>query len=63
MSDSEDDTQSRTIKITIVGEPATGKVSQCWRYLSFIIICIELLTMPLFLFTLYNCINIYVLET
>lgn len=27
MSDSEDEIQSRTIKITVVGEPATGKVS------------------------------------
>ncbi|XP_060803553.1 ras-related protein Rab-28 isoform X2 [Amyelois transitella] len=34
MSDTEDeDGQSRTIKITVVGEPATGKSSLCSRYL------------------------------
>lgn len=28
MSDSEDEVQSRTVKITVVGEPSTGKVSK-----------------------------------
>ncbi|CAD0201286.1 unnamed protein product [Chrysodeixis includens] len=34
MSDSEDDVvQSKTVKITVVGEPATGKSCLCHRYL------------------------------
>ncbi|XP_026327153.1 ras-related protein Rab-28-like [Hyposmocoma kahamanoa] len=33
MSDSEDEVQSRTVKITVVGEPSTGKTSLCLRYL------------------------------
>lgn len=28
MSDSEDEVQSTTVKITVVGEPSTGKVSK-----------------------------------
>lgn len=35
MSDSEDEVQSRTVKITLVGEPSTGKVSiSVYLYLS-----------------------------
>lgn len=36
MSDSEDEVQSRTVKITVVGEPSTGKVSKIFIY-SFIL--------------------------
>lgn len=32
MSDSEDEVQSRTVKITVVGEPSTGKVSKSFIY-------------------------------
>ncbi|XP_030027240.1 ras-related protein Rab-28 [Manduca sexta] len=33
MSDSEDEVESGTVKITILGEPSTGKSSLCTRYL------------------------------
>ncbi|XP_047504143.1 ras-related protein Rab-28-like [Pieris napi] len=33
MSDNEDDVQGKTIKITLVGDPGTGKTSLCNRYL------------------------------
>lgn len=35
MSDTEDEEVQRSVKITIVGEPSTGKVSKHFRLFSF----------------------------